>query len=156
MPLALNYILHTWIKHYRRNKGMDVMGVEPSKHDLLGFPGVGAEHPKIYIRQLWLVADNDRVPCPQFLDTNVCDLAKEVNKVVNTYVANEEKLHKGLCGSEFLKEDVEDILNSRGLGPRIWGENSGAATRLKSNLPGTYPRWGIETDSGYDKRDEDK
>jgi hypothetical protein len=156
MPLDLNYILHTWIKHYRRNKGMDVMGVEPSEHDLLGFPGVKAEHPKIYIRQLWLVADNDRVPCPKFLDTNVCDLAKEVNKMVNTYVGDVEKLHKGLCGGEFLKEDVDNILNFKGLGCRIWGEDFGAATRLKSNLPGTYPRWGVQTDSGYDTRDEDK
>jgi hypothetical protein len=48
------------MKYYKHN--LDRMPIEPGKHDLLGLPGVEAEDPKWYIRRLWLVAEDDRVP----------------------------------------------------------------------------------------------
>jgi hypothetical protein len=98
MPLVSNYILHTWTKDSAHNQGTDRMPTEPEKHYLLGFPGVEAEHRKLYIRRLWLVADNDRKAFPKFLDKDVEELAKQVNKVVNTFVRNEDKRHEELCG----------------------------------------------------------
>jgi hypothetical protein len=132
------------------------MPTEPEKHYLLGFPGVEAEHPKLYIRRLWLVADNDRKAFPKFLDKDVEELAKQVNKVVNTFVRNEDKRHEELCGGAFLEKDASRILNDLGFGSRIWGEGSGAEIRLQSNLPGSRPRWGVKTDSGYESNDEDR
>lgn len=34
------------------------LSAHPNEHGLLGFPGVKAEHPKVYLRRLWL-----RVAC---------------------------------------------------------------------------------------------
>lgn len=68
MPLDSNYILRTWTKSYARNQSAKNMPAEPDKHNLLGFSDVEAEHPKSYIRMLWLVAENDRVEYPKFLD----------------------------------------------------------------------------------------
>ncbi|KAF1828136.1 hypothetical protein BDW02DRAFT_652237 [Decorospora gaudefroyi] len=107
MPLDSTHILHTWMKYYADDQSTNRMPTEPDKHDLLGFPGVEVEDPKWYIRRLWLVADNDRKPFPKFLDKEVVELAKHVNKVVNT------------------------------------------------NEPGPRPRWGVDTDSEYEKNDED-
>jgi hypothetical protein len=90
------------------------------------------------------------------LDSGVIDLADNVNKVVKEFVKNEDKRHKELCGVAFLEEDALYILNHLKFGQRIWGEGSGAETRLQSNLPGSRPRWGADTDSGYEKNDEDR
>jgi hypothetical protein len=78
MPLASTHILHAWIKYYIYP---DRMPTEPDKHYLLAFPDVVAEdHPKRYIRRLWLVALNYDRMYPQFLDPIVSDLATHVNK----------------------------------------------------------------------------
>jgi hypothetical protein len=151
MPLDSTQNLHTWIKYYNHPERMPTV---PDKHDLLGFPGVEAEHPKCYIRMLWLVAEDDRIAFPKFLDKDVCELAKRVNKVVNTVVQDEDKRHEELSGDAFLEEDAVRILETEGFGWRIWGEESGAETRLNSNLSGPRPRWGIDTDSGYQMNDE--
>ncbi|RYN45349.1 hypothetical protein AA0119_g13670, partial [Alternaria tenuissima] len=47
------------------------------------------------------------------------------------------------------------ILDELGFGSRIWGDGSRAEIRLGSNLPGSRPRWGVYTDSGYQNNDED-
>jgi hypothetical protein len=156
MPLDSTHILHDWIKKNAHNQSADTMPTEPDKHDLLGFPGVEAEDPKWYIRRLWLVADNDRKSFPKFLDKEVDELAKHVNKVVNTFVQHEDKRDEELQGDAFLKKDASNILDFLGFGQRIWGEGSGAETRLMSNEPGPRPRWGVDTDSGYEKNDEDR
>jgi hypothetical protein len=130
------------------------MPTEPDKHDLLGFPGVEAEHPKRYIRRLWLVAENDRMPFPKFLDPLVQKLGKCVNKVVNTFVQHEDKLHEELNGDDFLKEDALRILKVEGFGSLIWGEDS--KVELASTLPGPRPRWGVLAKSGYESHDEDR
>ena len=136
---------------------MEKMPDEPHKHDLLGFPSVKAEDSKVYIRKLWLVAENDRIQKPKFLDPGVVELADCVNKVVNTFVKDEDKRHKELCGGAFLEKDAVHILHSLGFGLRIWGEGSGADTRLGSDYyPRPPPRWGVDTDSGYEKNDEDE
>jgi hypothetical protein len=101
------------------------------------------------IRRLWLVAEDDRKAFHKFLDIHVQELATQVNKVVNTFVKDEDKRHAELCGRAFLEKDALHILNYLDFGRRIWGEGSGAETRLKSNLPGSRPRWGVDTDSGY-------
>ncbi|KAH7394838.1 hypothetical protein BKA66DRAFT_285924 [Pyrenochaeta sp. MPI-SDFR-AT-0127] len=155
MPLDSNHTLHAWMKYYQHDQSTDRMPTEPEKHYLLGFPGVEAEHPKWYIRRLWLVAEDDRIPFPKFLDKDVRELAEHVNKVVNTFVKDEDKRHEELCGGVFLEKDAVRILNYQGFGLRIWGEGSEAETRLKSNLPGPRPRWGVNTDSGYENNDED-
>ncbi|KAF2023779.1 hypothetical protein EK21DRAFT_94639 [Setomelanomma holmii] len=155
MPLDANYTLHAWTKSNNHNHNTDRMPTEPDKHDLLGFPGVEAEHPKWYIRRLWLVAEDDRVQFPKFLDKDVCELAKLANKVVKTFVLDEDKRHEELCGDAFLQTDASRILNDLGFGWRIWGEGSGAEARLMSNLGGFRPRWGVGTDSGYEVNDED-
>ncbi|KAG9185085.1 hypothetical protein G6011_03032 [Alternaria panax] len=71
------------------------------------------------------------------------------------FVRNEDKRHEELCGGAFLEKDASRILNDLGFGSRIWGEGSGAEIRLQSNLPGSRPRWGVKTDSGYESNDED-
>jgi hypothetical protein len=144
------------MKKNAHNQSADTMPTEPDKHDLLGFPGVEAEDPKWYIRRLWLVAENDRKPFPKFLDKEVVQLAQHVNKVVNTFVQHEDKRDEELRGGAFLEKDALHILGYLGFGWRIWGESSGAETRLKSNELGPRPRWGIDTDSGYENNDEDR
>ncbi|KAL5399460.1 hypothetical protein PMIN03_012676 [Paraphaeosphaeria minitans] len=141
------------MKYYEHHP--ETMPTEPDKHDLLGFPRVEAEHPKRYIRRLWLVAEDDRIPFPKFLDEGVRELAVLVNKVVNTVVKDEDKRHEELSGDSFLEKDAARILDDKGFGWRIWGQHPEAEARLKSNLPGTRPRWGIKMDSGYEKNDED-
>jgi hypothetical protein len=102
------------------------MPTEPDKHDLLGFPGVEAEdHPKRYIRRLWLVADNDRKPIPKFLDKEVVELAQHVNKVVNTFTQDKDKRDEELHGGAFLEKDALHILGYLGIGRRIWAKVPG-------------------------------
>jgi hypothetical protein len=132
------------------------MPTEPGKHDLFGFPGVEAEHPKQYIRRLWLVATNDRIAFPKFLDQTVCELAERVNKVVNTFVEDKDKRDEELRGGAFLQEDAVRILENERFGARIWGEGSGAENRLQSNQSGQRPHWGVQRDSGYETKDEDR
>ena len=155
MPLESNRTLHTWMKYYAQKQIAENMPAEPDKHDLLGFPNIEAEHPKWYIRKLWLVAENDRVEYPKSLDSNVLGLEKEAKKVIKKYVKNEHERYKELCGGAFLKKEAVHILKKLRFGQRIWGEDSGVETRLKSNLPGERPRWGVHTDSGYKSNDED-
>jgi hypothetical protein len=157
MPLDSNHTLHAWIKYYAYNQSADRMRTEPGKHYLLGFPGVEAEdHHKRYIRKLWLVAPSYDRTCPQFIDSTVIDLAKQVNKVVNTFAQDYKKRYKELRDGAFLENEAMFILNDLGFGWRIWGEGSGAETRLSSNELGPRPRWGGDTDSGYEKNDEDR
>jgi hypothetical protein len=156
MPLDSNYTLRAWRKHYKHDQSTDKMPTEPDKRDLLGFKDVEAEHPKWYIRRLWLVAENDRKPFPMFLDPQAQELATQVNRVVNTLVKHEDKRYDELCGGAFLEKDAAHILDDLGFGSRIWGEGSGAEIRLGSNLPGSRPRWGVHTDSGYKSNDEDR
>jgi hypothetical protein len=132
------------------------MPTEPDKHDLLGFPGVEAQKPKCYIRSLWLVTEDDRGTYPQFLDPIVRDLATHVNKVVNTFAQDENERYEESRGGAFLKQEAWRILNDLEFGRRIWGDGSGAEARLNSNLPGSRPRWGVSTDVGYEKNDEDR
>ncbi|OWY42294.1 stomatin family protein [Alternaria alternata] len=155
IPLHSNHILHACIKHYEHDQSTYEMPNEPEKRDLLGFTDVEAEHPKWYIRRLWLVAENDRKPFPVFLNPQVQELATQVNKVVNRFVKDEDMRHEELCGGAFLKKDAVHILDELGFGSRIWGDGSGAEIRLGSNLPGLRPRWGVYTDSGYQSNDED-
>ncbi|KAB2100097.1 hypothetical protein AG0111_0g11709 [Alternaria gaisen] len=131
------------------------MPTEPEKRGLLGFTDVEAEHPKWYIRRLWLVTENDRKPFPVFLDPQVQELATQVNEVVNRFVKDEDMRHEELCGGTFLEKDAAHILDELGFGSRIWGDGSRAEIRLGSNLPGSRPRWGVYTDSGYQNNDED-
>jgi hypothetical protein len=156
MPLDSNYILHTWTKNHTHNQSTDIMPTEPEKHDLLGFPGVEAEDTKWYIRRLWLVTENDRKAFPKFLDNDVQELATHVNNVVNKFAKHEDMRYEELCGGAFLEKDASHILNYLGFGSRIWGEGTGAEIRLQSNLGGSYPRWGVRTDSGYESNDENR
>ncbi|KAF2022575.1 hypothetical protein EK21DRAFT_95599 [Setomelanomma holmii] len=115
-----------------------------------------AEHPKWYIRRLWLVAEDDRVRFPKFLNKDLLELAGHVNKVVNTFVRDEDKRHEELCGDAFLEKDASRIMSDLGFGRGILGEGSGAEARLKSDCySGHPPRWGIDTDPGYEVNDED-
>ncbi|KAJ6284343.1 hypothetical protein J3E71DRAFT_377966 [Bipolaris maydis] len=160
MPIDLNSTLHSWIKSYTKQP-IKNMPTEPDKCDLLGFPGIQAEHTKEYslgtkyIRKLWLVAENDRTLHPKFLDSVVIKFAEQVNKVVNEFAQKEDKRYKELCGDAFLEKEAVHILKDLKFGQEIWGENSGAKTRLKSNLQGQRPRWGVQTKSGYKSNDED-
>lgn len=156
MPLESNHILHTWMKYYAQNQSTENMPTEPDKHDLLGFTNIEAEHPRWYMRRLWLVAENDRVEHPKFLDSEVLELEKEAKKVIKKYVKNEHERYEESGGDAFLKKEAVHILKELRFGQRIWGEDSGAEIRLKSNLPGERPRWGVHTDSGYKSNDEDR
>jgi hypothetical protein len=98
MPLDSNHSLHTWMKYYKHNP--DRMPTEPDQHDLLGFPGVEAEHHKCYTRRLWLVAEDDRKPYPKFLDIVVQELALHVNRVIHTLTKAEDKLGEELSRVE--------------------------------------------------------
>ncbi|KAL1640738.1 hypothetical protein SLS61_010227 [Didymella pomorum] len=131
------------------------MSINPDKHDLLGFPGVKAEQSKIYLRRLWLPAENDRTTYPKFHDTDITEMARLAYKVINNLAKCNENFHKELQTGNFLRKDAERILEGRGYGRRIWGEDYGAARRLKSNLEGSYPRWGVLAASGgYTENDE--
>ena len=143
------------MKFYAHTQSTENMPTEPDKYDLLGFPGIQAEHHKKYIRALWLVAENDRKPHPNFLDSDVAELAKHVNKVVNMFAKDENKRYEELNGGAFLKKEAVHILEELGFGERIWGEHTGAEPRLKSNLPGERPRWGVNKDSRYESNDQD-
>jgi hypothetical protein len=121
---------------------------DSSEHDLLGFPGVGAEQPKVYLRRLWLPAENDRTTYPKFYNTNIIEMANLASKVVNRLAKDTTRLHEQLQGCAFLKAEANWILEEKGYGLRVWGEDCGANTRLKSNLRGTYPRWRTMTASG--------
>jgi hypothetical protein len=156
MPLDSTRTLHRWIKENARNQSVDTMPTEPDKHYLLGFPGVEAKRTRDYIRRLWLVAPSYDRTCPQFIDSTVIDLAKQVNKVVNTFAQDYKKRYEELRDGAFLENEAMFILNDLGFGWRIWGEGSGAETRLSSNELGPRPRWGVDTDSGYEKNDEDR
>ena len=90
------------------------------------------------------------------MDTDVRELAEHINYVVKTLVKDEDKRYEELSSDSFLEKDAARILDKKGFGCRIWGPHSEAEARLKSNLPGTRPQWGVKTDSGYEKNDEDK
>lgn len=120
----------------------------PNEHDLLGFPSVKAEHPKVYLRRLWLPAENDRTTYPKFHDTNIIEMATLASEVANGLAKDTTKLHEQLEGCAFLKAEADWILEERGYGRRVWGEDCGVNTRLKNNLEGTYPRWRATTASG--------
>ncbi|KAF2023024.1 hypothetical protein EK21DRAFT_119154 [Setomelanomma holmii] len=130
------------------------MPTNPDNHYLLGFPGLDAEDPKWYIRRLWLVADNDRIPRPKFLDKEVQKLAEHVNKVVNTFVKDEDKRQEELRGGAFLENDALRILNNGGFGRSIWGSEAMAGLNSGYYI-GHPPRWGVDTKSGYENNDED-
>jgi hypothetical protein len=131
------------------------MSTNPDEHDLLGFPGVKAEQSKIYLRRLWLPAENDRATYPKFHDTDIAEMARLAYKVINNLAKCNERFHEELQTGSFLKTDAERILEGRGYGHRIWGEDYGAAQRLKSNLESSYPRWGVLAASGgYTENDE--
>jgi hypothetical protein len=124
------------------------LSADPNEHDLLGFPGVKAEHPKIYLRRLWLPAENDRTTYPRFYDTTINEMAQLANRVVNSLTNDAARRNEELQGGAFLESEANWILEVKRYGSRIWGEDYGASTRLKSNLGGLYPRWGAWTASG--------
>ncbi|KAF3027582.1 hypothetical protein E8E11_000011, partial [Didymella keratinophila] len=136
------------------NVSAEEMPAGPNERDLLGFPGVDAEHPKVYLRRLWLPAENDRTTYPKFYDTDIIEMAKLASRVVNSLANNVKKLHEQLQDGAFLKAEANRILEVKGYGRRIWGEDCGASSRLKSNLGGTYPRWGALTASGEQVRND--
>lgn len=138
---------------------MERMPTDPYVNDLLGFPKVAAEHHKVYIRKLWLPAENINSDFPKFLDSQHGEFARRVNKVVNEYSERPGKLLKALDGNPFLKAEAAYLLQDEGLGygQRIWGENPETARRLKRNSEGPRLRWGIMTESGtYEKNDEEE
>ncbi|KAF3032560.1 hypothetical protein E8E12_001883 [Didymella heteroderae] len=124
------------------------LSADPNEHDLLGFPGVKAEHPKIYLRRLWLPAENDRTTYPRFYDTTIKEMAQLANRVVNSLANDAARRNEELQGGAFLESEANWILEVKRYGSRIWGEDYGTSTRLKSNLGGIYPRWGAWTASG--------
>jgi hypothetical protein len=75
-------------------------------------------------------------------------MANLASKVVNRLAKDTTRLHEQLQGCAFLKAEANWILEEKGYGLRVWGEDCGANTRLKSNLRGTYPRWRTTTASG--------
>ncbi|KAF1364338.1 hypothetical protein EJ07DRAFT_151628 [Lizonia empirigonia] len=78
-------------------------GESVCRHDLLGFPGAEAEHPKVYHRRLWLPAENDRTSYPKFHGTDVIEMVKLAIQVINSLANNAVKLYKQHQGSAFLK-----------------------------------------------------
>jgi hypothetical protein len=131
------------------------MPTSPNERDLLGFPGIKADHSKIYLRRLWLPAENDRATYPKFYDTDIAEMAKHAYKVINNFAKCDKKIHEELQSGAFLEKEADRILEGRKYGRRIWGEECGAKQRLKSDLGGSYPRWGVMAASGgYTENDE--
>jgi hypothetical protein len=95
------------------------MPIMPDERDLLGLPGVKAEQPKIYLRRLWLPAENDRVTYLKFHDTDIAEMTKHAYKVINDFSKCDEKMHEELQSGSFLEKDAEHILEGRGYGRRI-------------------------------------
>lgn len=94
--------LHRWIKDQSREHTAESMSTDPNKHDPLEYPGVKSEHPKTYMRRLWLVADNDRMLNPKFRIIDAIELCKHTNNVRNA-----EKLHEELSCNALLEAYAE-------------------------------------------------
>jgi hypothetical protein len=77
-----------------------------NKHNLLSFPGVKAEHPKIYLWRLWLPAENDRTTYPRFYNTTINKMAQLANQVVNSLANDAARRNKELQGGAFLKSEA--------------------------------------------------
>jgi hypothetical protein len=133
MPLDSTRTLHAWIKQWKRDKNVDHMPTDLAKHFLLGFPGVEAKEPKYYIRDLWLVAENDRTQYPKFTDSMVREFADHTNIVVRTLVKDDEKRHEELNSGAFLEADAIRILVDEKFGSRIWGKNEAESCLCKAN-----------------------
>ncbi|KAF3036746.1 hypothetical protein E8E11_005759 [Didymella keratinophila] len=82
------------------------LSTDPNEHDLLGFPGVKAGHPKTYLRRLWLPAENDRITYPRFYDTTINDMAKHANGVVNDLANDAARRNEELQGGAFLESEA--------------------------------------------------
>ncbi|KAF3032318.1 hypothetical protein E8E12_001862 [Didymella heteroderae] len=117
------------------------LSAHPNEHDLLGFPGVKAEHPKVYLRRLWLPAENDRTTYPKFHDTNIIEMATLASKVVNGLAKDTTKLHEQLQGCAFLKAEANWILEIK-LIFRHW---MAARLQNKINAPSRETRGPVET-----------
>ena len=93
---------------------------------------------------------------PRFYDTTINEMAQLANRVVNSLANDAARRNEELQGGAFLESEANWILEVKRYGSRIWGEDYGASTRLKSNLGGTYPRWGALTASGgYVENDQE-
>jgi hypothetical protein len=119
MPLDLTSNNHTWVECCYHDHNTERMPIMPDERDLLGLPGVKAEQPKIYLRRLWLPAENDRVTYLKFHDTDIAEMTKHAYKVINDFSKCDEKMHEELQSGSFLEKDAEHILEGRGYGRRI-------------------------------------
>lgn len=95
------------------------LSADPNEHDLLGFPGVKAEHPKIYLRRLWLPVENDRTIYPRFHNTTIGEIAQLASRVINSLANDATRRIEELQGGAFLESDANRILEVKGYGRRI-------------------------------------
>jgi hypothetical protein len=149
--------LHRWAKEQQNRQKTKTLPTPPEMHDLIGFPGVEAEHPKKYIRKLWLAAEHYRTQQPPFFAANAIKLQHRVSEVVNRLKNNEDQRQEELAKEDFLKDEANRILVDEGYGPIIWGPKYGAPELLHNKHGGTKPKWGIKNDAGeWVKNDEDQ
>jgi len=157
MPLNQNFNLHVWQKAQTEQMKAGNIPTEPSRHYLLDFPGLEAEHSKVYIRRLWLVSENHRVNRPQFLDDNANELRVRCGRAVRALAINAEALHNELVNGHFLEAAARRILVKEGYGSRIWGSSNDAPGRLSNSIETRKPCWGeLRSNGEYDVKDEEK
>lgn len=148
MPHGLLSNLHHWRKNQIHEQQDPSIPTEPRKPYLLGFPGVKAEYPKTYIRELWLVAENDRVKNPKFLANNARELFQRTNKVISEFVKDEAKLCDELESGNFLQADAERILIHEGFGELVWGTQNNAPESLFNKHGKERPKWFVVDEVG--------
>jgi hypothetical protein len=163
MPLESLMNLHRWAKEQAKEQKIrqktKTLPAPPEMHDLIGFPGVEAEHPKKYIRKLWLAAEHYRTQQPPLYAANAIKLQRRVSEVVNRLKNNEDQRQEELAKPEFLKDVADSILldEGEGYGHIIWGQDYGAPELLHNKHGGTKPKWRIKNDAGeWEKNDQDQ
>lgn len=123
------------------------MPTEPDKHDLLGFPNTEAEHHKVYIRRLGLVAEKPNGLYPRFLNENVQEFAGCLYKVGNRYLKDKDKLHEKLHGDAFSRRKLFIYSKTKALGS-VYGAKVIWLRRNYVTVPQRNPLGGVSTQTG--------
>ncbi|KAH7062776.1 hypothetical protein BKA63DRAFT_573068 [Paraphoma chrysanthemicola] len=147
-------ISNMWTRQQRHDGAMGILPSGPDKHDLLGFPGVDAEHSSFYLREVFLHDDNRTTICAS-LAQHIYNFEGHMDTLVNMLVEDADKLNLELDRRPFLRTAIANVLDDKGFGQLIWGQRPKAWGPSQSELHVMRPRWRVETRSRGIKNDKD-